>query len=75
MELALREPTKLQESLQEAKLKKATLVLANIINIAFIEAPSFKRLLKHKDNVLFITSLYEIDQIIESKLKDEEEAD
>ena len=35
------------------------------IDIAMIGSPGFHRLLRHKDNTLFATSLYEIDRIIE----------
>jgi len=37
------------------------------IDIAMIGAAGFHRLLRHKDNTLFATSLYEIDRIIEEK--------
>ena len=40
-----------------------------------IRALGFNRLIKRLENTLFITSLYEIDWIIEEKLVSEEETD
>jgi hypothetical protein len=43
------------------------------IDIAMIRSAGFYRNLKDKDNTLFSTSLYEIDQIIREKLEQERE--
>jgi hypothetical protein len=45
------------------------------IDIAMIGAAGFHRLLRHKDNTLFATSLYEIDCVIEEKLAEQAETE
>ena len=45
------------------------------INIAMIRVAGFQRLIQRQDNIIFSTSLYKINCVIEEKLAEQAEAD
>jgi hypothetical protein len=46
---------------------------AKVVNIAGISGPAFLLNMRRKGNTIFITSLYKIDRILESRKEDEED--
>jgi hypothetical protein len=46
---------------------------AKVVDIAGISGPAFLLNMRRKGNTIFITSLYKIDRILESRKEDEED--